>query len=364
MPTPSTPPTQVSSALSAKSCRTRRPGSAPSAARVASSSRRASARASRMFVTLAHAIASSSSTAPRIASSAGRTPLVTDACSDSSARPRCIEAQVGRGNSAAGELPIASISRCACSSVTPSRKPADHSQIVSPLAALERLPGEKTQRRPDFDGRAQSVLEALGHDADDRVALAVERDRAVEHGLGAAEAAFGEARGDDHDGRRSRDVVRGGEVASERGPYAEGGEIVGTDEIAFEPRRLAGRRERRLPTPHDGERVERAIALHDLEERSVGDRKRPVIVVAVREHDHALGLRIRQRAEEDLVDGAEDRGADTDAEADAEDRDERAPGARAAEQLSPRVPQVGNPRLHRAPSRSKPNLRRAAPSWD
>src|SRR5690606_7533950 len=154
--------------------------------------------------------------------------------------------------------------------------------------------------------RAQSVLEALRHHADHRVALAVECDRAIEHGRGTTEPALGEARRDDCDPLRSGDVVRSGEVAPERGPYAQGGEIVRTHEIAREPRWLARRCERRLPTPHDGERIERATAFRDLEKRTVSHWQRLVVLRAIREHDDTLRLRIRQRAQENLVDCTED----------------------------------------------------------
>jgi hypothetical protein len=61
---PAAPPARLSSRLSVNIWRARRPRPAPSAARIASSFRRAAARASMRLATLAQASATSASTAP------------------------------------------------------------------------------------------------------------------------------------------------------------------------------------------------------------------------------------------------------------------------------------------------------------
>ena len=81
-----------------------------------------SALVSNRFDTFTHATTSSKNTAPRIASSAGRTPVVIESWIDSTINPRSSVAHAGRGNSSAGAPPIDSISRSACAGETPATR--------------------------------------------------------------------------------------------------------------------------------------------------------------------------------------------------------------------------------------------------
>jgi hypothetical protein len=65
------------------------------------------------LVTFTHAIASTSRTAPRTASSADRTPFVNASCSVPTMKPWPSDAQVGLENAATGDPAMASSSRAA-----------------------------------------------------------------------------------------------------------------------------------------------------------------------------------------------------------------------------------------------------------
>ncbi len=130
---PSAPPASARRTLSARSCRTRSAGEAPSATRTAISRARDAARASCRLATLAQAMSSTSPTAPRSTNIARRMPgEVTWSLSGVSARSQSSGKASGR--SALIRPASACISACAVASVTPSLRRA--------LSARNSLPQE------------------------------------------------------------------------------------------------------------------------------------------------------------------------------------------------------------------------------
>ncbi len=117
---PSAPPATASTALSVSSCRAMAQRLAPSAVRSANSPSRTVARTSSRWATLAHAISSTSATAPSRTSSAGRACLTTSSCSGT-ARIRTLVPACS-GNSLRNWSAIPFISACAWANVTSGRR--------------------------------------------------------------------------------------------------------------------------------------------------------------------------------------------------------------------------------------------------
>ena len=131
------------------SCRAIRARPAPSAARTAISCSRSVARASSRFATLAHAISSTNPTAPKITSSACRTPPTTCSCSGTMFTP---QSACRSGCSSRSRAASASILACAASSVTPG---------ASRATTWRNRPGDCRACPPNCGGRHTSRVPML-----------------------------------------------------------------------------------------------------------------------------------------------------------------------------------------------------------
>ncbi len=166
---PSRPAASASSALSVTSCETSRRRLAPSAARTPSSLVLALARASRRFATLAHAISSTSATAPASRFSVGRVAPTSCSCSGTTIAPL---PSLETGYACSSRAATAVISACARSRPTPFLQPRHDAVVVR--AARGGL-GLHPAGIPDLAARRK--MEVRRHHADDR-----ERARREAHG--------------------------------------------------------------------------------------------------------------------------------------------------------------------------------------
>src|SRR6185295_8629720 len=103
------------------------------------------------------------------------------------------------------------------------------------------------------------------------------------------------------------------------------------------------------------EPLERVAARRDLEIRAVSRRQTPASRAAIAQRHDAVGLRVRQRGEQDCADRAEHGRARADAERDAQYRDRGKAWAR--EQPAARMTEIGAQRIHGDPR----SVRAAAP---
>jgi hypothetical protein len=192
-------------------------------------------------------------------------------------------------------------------------------------------------------------LEAARRDTDDAVALVVDGDVLADDLGVAAEAVLPERVGEDDDVVLARRLLLGGEPAAEVRANAEELEEAGRDGADRHALggpgagQVAGRRR------VDGRRLEplaHLLHVEVLEHREhlvrVG-----VLLVDAAEIDEPLGLAVRQRAEEDAADDAEDRGvrADPDRERQHHDGEEAGGAEDATEEAfharSPSQPRAG-----------------------
>ena len=81
-----------------------------------------------------------------------------------------------------------------------------------------------------------------------------------------------------------------------------------------EPFGLRRARHRGLPGLHHGQRIERRSSKLQLAEGTEGDAGGRPVSADFRQLRQLLGLRIRERLEQDGIDGAEDRGGGADTE--------------------------------------------------
>jgi hypothetical protein len=175
------------------------------------------------------------------------------------------------------------------------------------------------QRRPGVGRRQQDVLEVARHDADDRVAVAVERDWPADDREICGEATLPEPVAQHHDLGPVDTIVDRLEIPAERRRHAEHAEVARADHLTVEPLRLGRPGHGRLPRPHDGRRHERSPPFGRLEERAVAHLAPCKIDILVPHHHHAVGSGIRQRLKEHRLYGAEDGRARADAERESED---------------------------------------------
>ncbi len=141
--TPSTAPAHESTALSTSICAMIRPRPLPTAARTAISRPRSVALTSSRFAMLAHAISSTNPTAPRRASRAGRAWLTTSRCIPFTLI--CRFWVLWNWWTSRSRAATASISCCACSSVTPSRSRVTTVSQGASRAKSEMLMGSTPQ---------------------------------------------------------------------------------------------------------------------------------------------------------------------------------------------------------------------------
>jgi hypothetical protein len=91
------------------------------------------------------------------------------------------------------------------------RQPRDRSQVMSPRSPLCEV---VLQRRPDQRLRRQHVVEPGRHDADDEVAVVIERDRLADDRAVGLETPFPEGIAQDHDAGAVEAIVRRSELAA------------------------------------------------------------------------------------------------------------------------------------------------------
>jgi hypothetical protein len=159
------------------------------------------------------------------------------------------------------------------------------------------------------------------HRADDLMRTPVDDDRALEHGVIAAERAVPVAVAEHHHVRRAGPVVRLREPAADRRRHAKRAQhaLARRQRPDFLGIALAGhgRGRPRAPDPH---------VLQGLRVVGVGRVDRVIeirlIDAADRVHDphERVGVRVGQRVDQDPVHDAEDRGRGADAEREREDR--------------------------------------------
>ncbi len=182
---------------------------------------------------------------------------------------------------------------------------------------------------------------ALWQHADDRVGLAVQRQRLADDVGASREMLLPVAVAQERDRRGAGLVFLGEEIAAEHRLHAKHREIVLRDDKALQLLRIAraGRDERvRRRHRNVGEHL---LAFAHREHARPRDRRRRKAAIGQQRlqlHD-AAGVRVRQRAQEDRLDHAEDRAVGADAEREREDRDEREDGrlGEGAERESERV---------------------------
>jgi hypothetical protein len=150
--------------------------------------------------------------------------------------------------------------------------------------------------------------EAPRHDADDPPRLPVQLDDLSEDVRVSAEAVLPDGVGEDGDGRSAGDVLVLGEAAPEDGPAAQRLERVGGDARDADPDGLSPAGEIRgvgLPRRDPLEARDLAPVVHDL---AVGEPRLVEVLPAAPDHDPPVGLRVRERRQQDRADHREDRG--------------------------------------------------------
>ncbi len=190
----------------------------------------------------------------------------------------------------------------------------DETEVMPPFARVRRERRFVLERPPDARAFRRNVLERRRHDADDDVRIVVERHAAPDDRGIAAESPVPERVAQDDDSRPAVAIVGRREVAAANGSNAERAEVVGADGLSAQPLGFGATLERRRPRLERRERVERMIPQQNLAIRSERDRHRRSVVADVRDHQHAVGVRVGKRLEENRIDRAEDDGRRPDAE--------------------------------------------------
>ena len=182
-----------------------------------------------------------------------------------------------------------------------------HPQVVSPLSAVGTEHGVVLQRCPELRQRRQDILESVRQHADDEIWRVVERDGAADDRPIALEAPPPKSVAEDGDVRSVRSIVVHLEVTANEWRHAQRAEKVGADPLTGEPLRLAVSNHRRLPRFERGDRLEHPAPLRELAIRAERHISRLALRAGIRDHRDALGVRVRQRFEQDWIDRAEDR---------------------------------------------------------
>ncbi len=210
--------------------------------------------------------------------------------------------------------------------------------MMPPLRSVRRQRRVVLEQRPHLRVGREHVLERAREDADHGVTVAIEHDLAADHRPIAAEAPLPQPIGDDRQPCAPRMVLERSEWRAERGRHAQHVEVARADALPLESLRLESARERRLPRPRHGERLERAAARENLPEGSERRGEPRAIPAVIPHRDEPPGARVRKGLEEDRMHGAEDRRARPDAEREGEDGGRRE--ARISSQLPGAEPHV------------------------
>ncbi len=172
------------------------------------------------------------------------------------------------------------------------------------------------------------------HHAKDGVGFGIEQDRLADDGWIGAKTALPKCVREDDGGRRRGLIVRGEEVAAERGHDAEDAEEVPGDPPSVNGlRQLSAAGRHVVGLPRTNERHIRAVVRFPLPFRKTAGAHWYVVVLLTPisepfiELDQTRGVRVRQRIEQDKADDGEERGGGADAERHDEDGGEGEAGS-------------------------------------
>ena len=207
------------------------------------------------------------------------------------------------------------------------------------------------KRHPEVPGGGApgGHRKARGHDADDRVRLTVEPERAADDVRGRAKMALPESVAEDRDVAACLGILLGEKHAAEHRPRSHDLEEVGADGARHDRLGGSGAGQRELTEAIDRHPLEAAgVALpvvevrrRDRERRHAGKR---VLRRHVEDPHEPIRLVERQRAQQHRVDEAEDRRVGADAEREHGDDRQRERGS--AQQYPEGITNIGNQRLH------------------
>ena len=189
-----------------------------------------------------------------------------------------------------------------------------------PVKISRHVRGLEREWPPELVERAVEGASRRQH-ADHRVGLVVEKNRAIDDRGICSELVDPEHMAQNHHVILPPLVFVGQERAASLRPDAEDVEIVRRDSRPTKLDGFPAAREGRGAAGLSGHEFEDGVVLLPVEEVQCGD---AVAVAAGRllENTHnPIGLRVRQRSEQDAIDEAEDRGVGADAECQREDRD-------------------------------------------
>ena len=175
--------------------------------------------------------------------------------------------------------------------------------MVVPL--LERV-GERADR-PEHVGVA--VIEAKGgrQDTDDAARMPVENDRLADHARVGAEPSLEETVAEEDDRARAGVVVVRQKIPPQDRPHSERREEVVSDVPATEAFGAVHPGEVELRLLHGGQGLERSVLVAPVDIVRPGHRHAGEQLGLLVQKDEAVGVAVRQRAQEDGVDRAEDR---------------------------------------------------------
>ena len=200
--------------------------------------------------------------------------------------------------------------------------------VVGP-ATLAR--GRRPQRRPEIGARPG--LKSLGHDADDGVGFAAERDGTAHGGWIAAECRAPEFRAQDDCRRAAGAILVGGEFAAGQHRDAEHREKAGAHALLLNEPGLFGsvrpaddEIDAGGPIREDGPIRARHVVAHELPRPPIHRRVArhlATLLDGLRQEREPFGMRVGQRLEEDGVDERKDRRVDADRQREREDGGQR-----------------------------------------
>ncbi len=226
--------------------------------------------------------------------------------------------------------------------------------MVTPLTPGRGQRRVVLQGRPECGGRSGDVLEPARHDADDGVQVVVEPDFAADNRAIGVETPSPQLVAQHDDVRTAEAVVQGREVPPDDRHDAEHLKVVRADALSLEPLGAIHAGDRRPPGPEDRDYLERPRPLAEFAVQREGAIAARSIAVEFQDRHDPIGARIRQRHEEDRIDGAEDGGGTADADREREHGDCRE--AWRCAQAPRAIPQVGGQRAGDVLPAVRPNL--------
>src|SRR6185437_2052036 len=185
-------------------------------------------------------------------------------------------------------------------------QPRDRTQVIAPLRRIgvRNMRRVVLIRRPDLRSGREYVVETARHNANHRVAVAVERDLPADHGTISAESPLPKAVAKDRNVRPVVSIVRGLKIPAHRGRDTQRAKISVTCILSVEPLGLSCSRHGRLPGLEYGKRIEGTVPFKEfaiIVETYVRAR---ALKDAPNHHD-SFWMRIRQRLEQNGIHRAE-----------------------------------------------------------